>query len=158
MIDAVVRDADEGLALWTMGLLMTIRVGSAQTDGRLAAMEMLMPPDAAPPLHIHHNEDELNYVLEGEITMQCGERVWECGPGSMVFLPRGVPHAFRPGRAGARMLGVVTPGGLENLYAAVGQPALERRIPGIAPNIAGWMGLAEQYGLELAGPPLPQRA
>ena len=158
MIDAVVRQADEGLALWTMGLLMTIRAASADTNGRLAAMEVLMPAEAAPPLHIHHKEDEVNYVLEGELTMRCGDRTWECGPGSFVFLPRGVPHAFRPGPSGARMLAIVTPGGLENLYRTVGEPAIERRIPDIAPNIAGWMGLAAEYGLELAGPPLPQRA
>jgi cupin domain len=55
-----------------------------------------MPPVSGfgPPLHIHHREDEAFYLLDGAMQVVCGEDRWEAGPGSLVMLPRGVPHAF----------------------------------------------------------------
>jgi quercetin dioxygenase-like cupin family protein len=44
------------------------------------------------PWHVHSHEDECFYVLEGRILVQSGEEVFEAGPRSFVFLPRGVPH------------------------------------------------------------------
>jgi mannose-6-phosphate isomerase-like protein (cupin superfamily) len=153
----VVRSAGEGKALWTMGQLMLVKASSEETGGEMAALETRMTWMAAPPLHIHHHESEINVVLEGEITVRCGEETWECGPGSFVYLPKGVPHAFRPGPEGARMLFIVMPGGLETLYEKVGVPAEELRQPDLPPDIEGWMQHASHYGLELVGPPIPPR-
>ncbi|MFY9615696.1 MAG: cupin domain-containing protein [Candidatus Dormiibacterota bacterium] len=153
----VVRSADEGTALWTMGQLMLVKASSDETGGEMAALDVRMTWEAAPPLHIHHHESEINIILEGEMTVRCGEETWECGPGSFVYLPKGVPHAFRPGPDGARMMAIVMPGGLETLYEKVGVPAGELRIPDLPPNIEGWMTHASAYGLELVGPPIPPR-
>lgn len=153
----VVRSADEGKALWTMGQLMLVKASSQETGGEMAALDVRMTWMAAPPLHIHHHESEINVVLEGEITVRCGDQTWECGPGSFVYLPKGVPHAFRPGSGGARMIAIALPGGLETLYESVGVPAEELQIPGLPPNIEGWMQHASSYGLELVGPPIPPR-
>jgi mannose-6-phosphate isomerase-like protein (cupin superfamily) len=153
----VVRSADEGTALWTMGQLMLVKATSEETGGEMAALDTRMTWMAAPPLHIHHHESEINIVLEGEMTVRCGDETWECGPGSFVYLPKGVPHAFRPGPDGARMIGIVMPGGLETLYEKVGVPAAELRLPDLPPNIEGWMTHASAYGLELVGPPIPPR-
>jgi quercetin dioxygenase-like cupin family protein len=66
-------------------------------------MGIMCPAGFGPPPHLHHREDEAFYVLEGQMTVTCGEQTWTATPGSFVLLPRGIPHAFTvaaPGRAG----------------------------------------------------------
>lgn len=61
-------------------------------------------------LHVHHSDDEAWYVLEGTLRFRLGDDEIEAGPGSAVFAPRGMPHAY--GNAGtelARYLLVLTP-------------------------------------------------
>jgi hypothetical protein len=82
-------------------------------------------------------------------------------PGSFIYLPAGVPHAFRvTGDAPVRFLAVVAPGGLMDLYDEVGQPAAERRLPGadgaaLPEDIQRWLEAAPRYGIQVLGPPLP---
>jgi len=151
---AIIRDGPEGDALWSMGQLWILKARGAETGGELAAMEVTMPTHAAPPLHIHQHEAEVMYVLEGEITFRCGDEVRTCGPGGFVYLPRKVPHAFRPGPNGARIFSLVLPAGLEELYEAAGTPATELRLPNLPPDVAKWLQLSHRYGIEVIGPPL----
>ena len=146
--------AGEGAPYWTMGMLMTIKAAAGQTQSGFGVMEALMPAGSAPPFHIHHHEAEINYVLDGLITFQCGDQVGEYGPGSFIYLPQGVPHRFKAGPEGARMLGIVAPGGLEHLYVEPGEPAQALRLPEAPPDVAKWLSLAARYGIEVVGPPL----
>ena len=81
-----------------------------------------------------------------------------------MYLPQGVPHAFRiTGHQPARFLALSVPGGLMSLYDEVGVPAHERRLPGddgtpMAEEITRWNELAPRYGLQVVGPPLPEGA
>jgi quercetin dioxygenase-like cupin family protein len=146
--------AGEGTPYWTMGMLMTIKAAAGQTGGRLGVMEALMPAGNAPPFHIHRHEAEIDFILDGLLTVQCDDTVRECGPGSFIYLPQGVPHRWKAGPEGARILSVATPGGLEQLYVEVGEPAQALRLPDRPPNVAGWLALAAHYGIEVVGPPL----
>src|SRR6185437_16342227 len=79
-----------------------------QTGGRFALWEGVLPHGAAPPLH-SHPQDETFYVIEGAVTawivepaLAAGDaEAWvttrgrRCGPGGVVFAPRGPPHTFR---------------------------------------------------------------
>lgn len=120
----------------------------------LTVMEALMPPGSAPPFHIHRHETVINYVLAGEIRFQCGEATFNDGPGGFIYLPKGVPHRFKVGSDSARMLCVVTPAGLEDLYERVGVTASRRELPILPPNVAGWIELSRAHGIEIVGPPL----
>jgi mannose-6-phosphate isomerase-like protein (cupin superfamily) len=86
-----------------------------------------VPPGYGVPLHVHAVEDELFYVLEGEIELLSAEGSTSAGPGTFVHLPHGVAHGFRnAGAKPARMLVVTTPGGgLEGLFR--GLDAASRR-------------------------------
>ena len=66
---------------------------------------------------VHRNEDVLYYVIEGEHVYQCGDEEFQVGPGDLVFLPRGIPHAHRRvvPQAG-RLIGMTFPGGLEGFF------------------------------------------
>jgi mannose-6-phosphate isomerase-like protein (cupin superfamily) len=70
------------------------------------------PPGFATPEHIHHRDDGVFYVLEGTMRIKCGDLDAIAGAGSMVYLPRGVPHAFRvEGSSPARWFNVQAPHG-----------------------------------------------
>jgi quercetin dioxygenase-like cupin family protein len=151
---AIIRDAGDGYGIWSMGGHWTIKANAEDTGGELAAMEILMPGGTAPPLHAHHHEVELMYVVEGEVSFRCGEEQRACQPGAFVYLPRGVPHAFKVESSQARLLGLVVPGGLERFYEAVGEPATKLKLPDAPPDVARWLELSHGYGIEVVGPPL----
>jgi mannose-6-phosphate isomerase-like protein (cupin superfamily) len=95
---------------------VVIHADAASTGGALGVMEEV-PPLADTPLHVHTNEDELFYALEGEHVIQVGDEEHRIGPGETAFGPRGVPHAQRrvvP--AAGRILIAVTPGGFEGFF------------------------------------------
>lgn len=95
-----------------------VRATAASTGGAFALFEEHDPVDT--PLHVHANEDELFYVLDGEHEFQVGERTYRVGPGGIVFAPRGVPHAQRrviPRTGGILVL--TAPAGLEGFFRAL---------------------------------------
>ena len=116
---------------------------------------------AQPCAHVHSREAEAFYLLDGSLTYQAGEELHHLAAGSFVYLPPGVPHAFRvTGTAPVRFLGLVAPGGLMSLYDEVGIPARERRLPGAdglpaEEEIMRWIETGPRYGLSVVGPPLP---
>jgi quercetin dioxygenase-like cupin family protein len=93
-------------------------ISGAQTGGRFALVEHPIRPKAlAAPVHTHADEDEISYVLEGEVAMEIGERVLRASPGTLVFKPRGVPHAFwNAGDTPARLLELISPAGFERYF------------------------------------------
>ena len=108
------RDESERLVLGEVTIL--VRVPAEATGGAFTLFEEV-PPLADTPLHIHRDEDELFYVLEGEHVFQVGAEEHRVGPGGIVFAPRGLPHSQRrvlPGEG--RELVLVTPGGFEGFF------------------------------------------
>jgi quercetin dioxygenase-like cupin family protein len=121
--------SDEGEARWWLGGLAVIKATAAETGGRLSLIEVTDPPNAEAPLHVHHNEDEAFWVLEGEVAFEVGGETIEAGPGDFLFGPRDVPHRYSVGERGARMLFILTPGGFEELVRATSDPAASRTLP-----------------------------
>jgi quercetin dioxygenase-like cupin family protein len=148
--------AGEGEALWFLGQLVTIKSSSESTAGRVGVTETLAPRGSGSPLHVHHNEDEWFYVIEGELTFWVGGQVITGPTGSFVYGPREVPHTFIVSSEQARFLLVVEPAGFEGFVRALGQPAQELVIPPPAtepPDVAAMAALAAEYGIEILGPP-----
>jgi quercetin dioxygenase-like cupin family protein len=148
--------AGEGEALWFLGQLVTIKSSSESTAGRVGVTETLAPRGTGSPLHVHHNEDEWFYVIEGELTFWVGGQVITATVGSFVYGPREVPHTFIVSSEQARFLLVVEPAGFEGFVRALGQPAQELVIPPPAtepPDLAAMTALAAEYGIEILGPP-----
>src|SRR5690349_14632410 len=93
---------------------LTFKARGEQTGGALTAIENVIAPGDGPPLHVHANEDEAWWVIEGTLAFRIGERAAEAPAGTFVFVPRGVPHAFRnAGDGPARILVLFTPAGME---------------------------------------------
>jgi quercetin dioxygenase-like cupin family protein len=148
--------AGQGEALWFLGQLVTIKSSSESTAGRVGVTETLAPRGSGSPLHVHHNEDEWFYVIDGELTFWVGGQVITAPAGSFVYGPREVPHTFIVSSEQARFLLVVEPAGFESFVRALGQPAQELVIPPPAtepPDVAAMAALAAEYGIEILGPP-----
>ena len=102
----------EGEAWWWFGGLATIKATGEQTDGRYSLVEILAP-EGEGVLHVHHFEDEGFYILEGELTFYIGEQTTKAQPGSFLFGPKDVPHAFIVDSGPARLLFILSPAGME---------------------------------------------
>ena len=158
--DAHFLAAGEGPATWFLSNRMTMKATSEMTGGAFGLVESLIAPGYSPPLHVHHQEDESFYVLEGELTMCCGDRVFEATAGAFVFLPRGVPHTFVvEGETPARMLALITPGGGEAFFPAAGRPAEREGLPPAGPpDIERLKRVAAMYASDIIGPPMSPRS
>lgn len=88
-----------------------VKWSRTSTAGSLTVIES--DTDGGAPRHVHAREDECFYVLEGTISVECGDERWEAGPASFVFLPRGVPHAWDVVDERAKVLIITAPAGLE---------------------------------------------
>ena len=74
------------------------------------------PPRLIAPRHVHFNDDEAWYVLEGTLRIQAGDREVEARAGSSVLVPRGTPHTYwNPGPEPARYLLIMT----SNIYRLI---------------------------------------
>jgi mannose-6-phosphate isomerase-like protein (cupin superfamily) len=148
--------AGEGEAIWYVNNRATILATAAQTGGAFGLVHMEVAVGHGPPLHIHHAEDEAFWILEGHLTVRCGDAEFAAGPGSFVYTPRGVPHTFRlEGDAPARRLVLLTPGGGEGFFVTAGRPAEGPGLPPPAPpDVATLAAVAVQYHQENIGPPL----
>jgi quercetin dioxygenase-like cupin family protein len=147
---AVARD--EGAGRWWFGSLAEIKLRARDTGGLLTIIEVTEPPDAEAPLHVHRREDETFWVLGGDVTLEVGGTTFAAGPGDCAFGPRNVPHRYRVGPAGCRMLFILTPGGFDELVEEISEPAQSRTLPPPPekePDFEWVAGIFAAYGGEL---------
>jgi quercetin dioxygenase-like cupin family protein len=124
-----VRRAGDGDARSFFGNLFVIKVGGADTEGRVSVMDCTSPPGFQPGTHTHAGEDEIFYLLAGRLEGQCGDASWTATAGDLVFVPRDTPHNFTVmGGQPARYLLINTPPGFEDEVAAA-PPAQARTLP-----------------------------
>ena len=122
-------------------------------------MLVTQPPGIATPTHIHTREAEAWFVLDGSVTYRAGAEFVTLGAGDFIYLPSGVPHAFRvTGSRPIRYLALAFPGNVLDIYREVGVPATERRLPDGGTPTRRRRRLATigaGFGLQVVGPPIP---
>jgi quercetin dioxygenase-like cupin family protein len=151
-------DADEGEAIWLLGMLQTIKIGREDTGGQYGLIEVLVPAGVGSPWHVHPEEDEWFYVLDGEVTVWVADTRLSLSAGSFAYGPKGVPHTFYVETGVARMLVGFAPMQFEGFQREVGEPALERVLPPPAegpPDMQRLIPIAKRNGFEILGPPGP---
>jgi len=154
MTEKIALNRDEGTSIWMLGHLMTFKATGAQTGGAFSLVEQVGAPGTGAPPHIHHDEDEFFYILEGEATFMLGDKTIEGKEGSFVFLPRGIVHMFQnAGTKPCRMLLGLSPAGFENFFMEMGEPAPSLTLPQPSPpDIEKLMRLAKKYNNEILLP------
>jgi quercetin dioxygenase-like cupin family protein len=106
------------------GSSVVIKASGAHTLGQLAVMESTYPPGLSVHEHVHAGEDEMFYLLAGELTGFCEEDKWTATAGSFVFVPRDRPHGFTVTSAGpAKALVITGPPQLDRQIATRAEPA-----------------------------------
>lgn len=146
----------EGEALWFGNSLATIKADGEATGGRCAVFEILAPQGNGPPLHVHRNEDEWFYVLEGELLFWVDGQTIMCGPGAFAFAPRNRPHTFTVTSPTARYVVVAQPAGFDQFVRALSVPAKTRTLPPAAveqPTPDCMTDMAARHKIEILGPP-----
>jgi quercetin dioxygenase-like cupin family protein len=149
------RPAGSGEAIWAMGSLFEMKLSGQETGGAVGLAEVTQPAGIRTPLHVHHHEAEVFYVLDGRLRYEADGQLHQLGVGSTMYLPPGIAHRFAIDED-ARILVFAAPGGLLELYREVGLPAGERNVPAEPDptELARWARHAPAFGLEVLGPPL----
>src|SRR2546422_11641723 len=101
-------------AVWNMspGRSAALKLLGGATGGSMMPFEKTVPAGTMSTFHLHHDSDEVAYVLSGEVTFKIGEEVTVGGPGTCAFMPRGVPHAWEnSGAETGRGVFLYTPAG-----------------------------------------------
>ena len=148
--------SEEGLAdVWWKSGRVTIKAGPDETGNAFSQLVTDEPQGSSTPIHIHHNEDETFYVLEGQVTMFVGDDRIDIEAGDYCFVPRGVTHAYLIRSERARMLVTISPSGTEQLFVSLGVPVTGPEPPteAVMPSMPELVRLFAQYGTEILGPP-----
>lgn len=145
-------------SVWYSGYLLTFLANGEETGGQFSLVEEVgrKGMSAEPPLHMHTREEESFYILEGRVTFFVGDEVIEATPGSLIVLPRGIPHRFTLESDEVRMLNLCSPAGFEGFLKDLSEPAQALTLPPAPdgpPNIEKLLNAAAKYGVEILGPP-----
>lgn len=155
----IILSSQKGRALWHFNALLNFKALTTETNGQYWALEGLADKYMAVPLHAHSQEDEIWYVLEGEIAFILGNETRVGGPGTFVYIPRNVPHTFQIKSETARWFGFGLSGNLDQWFFETGEPAKSLELPpqpAAPPDekaIAAIVASLERYGTETLGPP-----
>jgi mannose-6-phosphate isomerase-like protein (cupin superfamily) len=152
---SIVLGPGEGKTISIMGSEVTYKAVSEETGGAYALIEYRAPPKFPGNVRsVQRDRETALYVLEGEFTVQVGDRTVKASAGAFIQVPRGTVFAFsNPGPEPARFLALYSPGGFEKYFEEL--PAVVEKY-GYPPPPDVMKSLAEKYGMEAVGPPLGQ--
>ena len=99
-----------------------VKVSSKDTNGALTIFEFTGNERGGPPLHVHPNQDEIFFILEGEYLFQVGDNQHNLKMGDTIFLPRKVAHAFAQLTERGKMFFLFQPSGkMEDFFRTLGK-------------------------------------
>ena len=130
-----------------------VKVSAEDSDKTLAFFHLVAPPMSGPPRHVHTREDELFYVLEGELVFELDGERHTARTGDTVYLRRGVIHAYQNFTTStARLLIATTPGMFSGFFEELSAATPLGALP--APEQLN--DIATKYGITMLGPPMFQ--
>ena len=137
----VVQPGQGLVSSFTPGRSIVLKLLGGETGDSIMMFEETIPAGTKSTFHLHHDSDEVAYVLSGEVTFKIGDEVTVGGPGTCAFMPRDVPHAWKStGAETGRVLFLYTPakaGGLLEEQQRTGRKLAE---------------IGERHGWEVLGP------
>ncbi|MDN7242833.1 cupin domain-containing protein [Planococcus sp. N028] len=144
----------EGDAYWFNGTLMEVKATGNETNGAFSLLEGLLPSGYETPLYAKTNEEDMFYVLEGEITFTVGEKTIKGIPGTFVYVPRHIKHKFKvEGSTPAKALFMFTPAGVEQFFIEMSVPADKYELPSepMELDMEKFAAAGQKYGIENLG-------
>lgn len=130
--------------------LRVLLVGS-QTNGQLAVFEDIVEPGVGAPRHIHHEQDETFFFLEGKFDVEIGGVLHHMGPGDVAVVPKGTIHAFKNvGNTKGVLRYAFSPAqNIEEMFRAFYNASLDG---GLSDD--DMAAIALKHGQEIVGPPI----
>jgi quercetin dioxygenase-like cupin family protein len=152
----IIRTPTEGRTIAVVGDVYRFLATGDETNGKYAMFEAIVPPGGGPPPHVHSREEEGFYIIQGEITLQVGEKRIVATAGMFANMPVGTPHSFKNESGNpAKMLISVAPAGLEQMFFEMGVPLAQGATTALPPTkdeIEKLIAIAPRYGIELLIP------
>ncbi|WP_310559902.1 cupin domain-containing protein [Flavobacterium sp.] len=125
-----------------------IKVSQKDTNGDLTIFEYIGNQKGGPALHIHPNQDEIFFIVQGEYLFQVGDKRHNLKSGDTIFLPRTVPHAFAQLSDTGKMFFLFQPSGkMEDFFRLLGDPNFK-------PTPEEGDKISLEHGMKVVGPPL----
>lgn len=121
-------DVKDAPAYWSQGILWTVLASAEQTGGSYSLMEELCSLNSGPPPHTHE-QDEMLYILEGEVTVIAGSETTRAKAGTLAYIPAHCVHSFRVDAHETKLLNFYFPGGFEKVITDFAVPAKSRTLP-----------------------------
>ena len=143
-------------SIWFTDSLIRIHVTPEDTNGAYALAEILQPSGHVTPPHVHENDAESFFLMEGEITVHTQDGPTVIRPGQAGHIPAGVAHTLCVTSAGpARAVLVSAPSHFIEYVRACGRPAEREALPTLdgPPDIGLLLREAPAYGMTVLGPP-----
>jgi quercetin dioxygenase-like cupin family protein len=140
-----------GGPVWDMapGRSAALKLLNGETGESVMMFEETAPAGTETVFHLHHDSDEVAYVLSGEVSFKIGEKVSVGGPGTCAFMPRGVAHAWKvTGAETGRILFLYMPGAAGTFFEESQQ--LQRSFARMAPFEV--VEVFRRHGAEIVGP------
>ncbi len=134
------------------GWLTSVQLSGAETGGRFALVESRASRGVSLPLHVHHGEDKVIYVMEGALTVYIAGEEVPASAGAAVSLPRGVEHSCVVESEEARVLTFFSPAGIEGMISELAEPAGQN-----VHDLERLVTVAARYGCDITGPPPGRR-
>ncbi len=151
----IVCEPDGGRNYLVWGDHYSFKTTGQDNGGSHALMEMTVNPGSGTPPHIHHAEDEMFLVLEGDLSLWCGDQYVEGKPGTYVAVPKGTVHRWANESAHpARAIVYVVPAGFEEFLMRIGKPVehpAEKGSPPTPEEIEQALAIAGEYHMEIVG-------
>jgi quercetin dioxygenase-like cupin family protein len=129
---AVHARASEGAVKWVSGDEYIVKLSGKQSNGSLGFVVASVPPGNGPLAHVHAENDEAFFLLDGELEFLSGGETFAATTGDFVFVPRGIRHRFKNMTSThVKMAFLFTPGGQEEFFLRYGDEPL----PGHSPQL-----------------------
>ncbi|MDX1971601.1 MAG: cupin domain-containing protein [Candidatus Sumerlaeia bacterium] len=117
---SVIIPPSQGTQLHVLGTEILLKIASNATHGSFSIITAMDSPGGGPPPHVHHQEDEVLIVLEGEYEFLLNGQSYRGGCGTIAILRRGETHTYRrvsPDQG--RLMAFIIPGGFEDFFAGI---------------------------------------
>jgi quercetin dioxygenase-like cupin family protein len=146
---------DDGSFTYFVGGLIAFKAKSADTRGILSFLKVDVPHGWQAPVHQHSHESELFYITEGEWEILVNETVHKATPGCTLWIPANTNHSIFVTSKIGRGFCVITPGGFEEFFEDLGEPATVPSMPTHGtrmPSVDELLAGGTAYGWKLIAP------
>jgi mannose-6-phosphate isomerase-like protein (cupin superfamily) len=119
-LQAIIVKPEQALSIKPFGLDLKVLLTTEATGGAISVLMAWLKPGEGPSDHVHFNQEEIFFIVEGTYEMTVGDQTSRAGPGTIVFIPRNVVHRFKNvGDTTGCMLDWSLPGGQDHYFKAI---------------------------------------